>query len=344
MKQCTLLLLGRLLFILALFLVQLKGNSGINYNEDVNASPVQIERRLVIVTCETRLEGENVLDFSEFWNKTSVPLRNARIPIINACLGEDWKEYRYFTKPVMYRRIANFLFQFYQSSATTDSMIDLHLLLVDSDTFWTVSRVDEIWTAYDFARGEKDLVVSSETTCWIGDYCSESYVQKYYADISNPEKYSTGSMSAFVNSGVIMGKLPSVLRLLEYVVSHQHSYFLGDWGMDDQLAVTDYSRSVAPNEVALDVHQFLSGSCLHTLPTDPPDSRTGLVCLTPDRQVSYNCFMIGPSILDMNYYRFDASTCRVQRVYEVWESLGVIDWQFIGLAASPVIWHAHGEQ
>lgn len=40
-------------------------------------------------------------------------------------------------------------------------------IMLDSDTLWSISDVDVLWSKFDLVRGERDLVVSTEMNCWV---------------------------------------------------------------------------------------------------------------------------------------------------------------------------------
>ena len=45
----------------------------------------------------------------------------------------------------------------------------LHAILMDSDTLFSgISSVSQLWNKYDCIRQGKDLVLATETSCWVG--------------------------------------------------------------------------------------------------------------------------------------------------------------------------------
>ena len=47
---------------------------------------------------------------------------------------------------------------------------DNHAILMDSDTFWSPTTLSAIWNKYDCARNNKNILMSSEMSCWVGKY------------------------------------------------------------------------------------------------------------------------------------------------------------------------------
>lgn len=70
----------------------------------------------------------------------------------------------FITKPTLYlahmRKLIN--------DIPPEKLKDSYAILMDSDTMWATNAVATIWDKYDCARGDKDLVISSEMSCWIG--------------------------------------------------------------------------------------------------------------------------------------------------------------------------------
>ena len=52
------------------------------------------------------------------------------------------------------------------------AMLDkVYVILMDSDTFWSVANIKHIWNRFDCARNKKKVVLSTEMSCWVGRYC-----------------------------------------------------------------------------------------------------------------------------------------------------------------------------
>ncbi len=170
----------------------------------------------------------------------------------NVCTGRNWGEHGYLTKPLIY---LDYVRQLRRHSTAASP---IYVILMDSDTMWAVNDVSTIWNKFDCARGTKDVVLSTEMSCWVGRYCTKEDIARWY----NKEVIKgTPSYSPFANSGILMGGLPGIQRMLEYVVAHNKSYYITytkKHKFDDQYAIADYAIKVAPAEVALDYHQQVS--------------------------------------------------------------------------------------
>jgi hypothetical protein len=208
-------------------------------------------RRLFVATCDTRV-GWKEFNALRYWNVTGLTLRQDNVNMVNVCKGENWGKLGFLTKPLLYLRYIQSLIQLYPNDDLS------HIILMDSDTFWSAATVNKIWNKYDCARGSKNMVLSTEMSCWIGRYCTPEDITRWYNNTK-----STPSFSPYANSGVIMGDLRTVARMLDYVVVHNASYFITytKHKFDDQFAIADYAINVAPQDVALDYRQQMSASC-----------------------------------------------------------------------------------
>ena len=168
----------------------------------------------------------------------------------NVCKGENWGKYGFLTKPLIYLDYIKTLL------IKPDAHL-MHIILMDSDTFWSAQSAKKVWNKYDCARHNKNVVISTEMSCWVGRYCQKADLDRWYPSLSAVPSYSP-----FVNSGVVMGQISSVAKMLEFVIFNNQSYFTTyvKHKFDDQYAIADYGINVAPNEVALDYHQQISAS------------------------------------------------------------------------------------
>ena len=198
-------------------------------------------RRLFVFTCDTR-NGWKEFVYMKPWNLTGEALRSQGVSMINVCKGENWGKHGFLTKPLIYLANIKNLIQQYASNGAAEQL--LHVILMDSDTFWSVNDLRKVWNKYDCARGAKNLLVSTEMSCWIGRYCNATDLLRWY---DNPK--ATPSYSPFANSGIIMGGLKEVANMLEYVIVNNHSYWTHygrKYKFDDQYAIADYAIKVAP--------------------------------------------------------------------------------------------------
>jgi hypothetical protein len=206
-------------------------------------------RVLYVATCDTR-SGWKEFQALKIWNVTGQHLREEGVNMINVCKGENWGRLGFLTKPLIYLSYIKTLLQLPKHQL-------FHIILMDSDTFWSASSIKHIWNKYDCARKDKHLVVSTEMSCWVGRYCQKADLDRWYSSLESVPSYSP-----FVNSGVVMGQVNSVAKMLEYVIANNQSYFTTyvKHKFDDQYAIADYGINVAPQEVALDYRQQISAS------------------------------------------------------------------------------------
>ena len=51
---------------------------------------------------------------------------------------------------------------------------------MDSDTFWSANDMHTIWDKFDCSRGNKEVVLSTEMSCWVGRYCTLEDLHRWY--------------------------------------------------------------------------------------------------------------------------------------------------------------------
>jgi len=180
------------------------------------------KRRLFVATCDSR-DGWKEFMALKTWNVTGFNLRTgtsegsvrttltgiktAAVPslplsMVNVCKAHAWGGF--LTKPLLY------LEWLLTIPPQNELGGDNHVILMDSDTFWAASDQTSIWNKYDCARQGKDLLLSTEMSCWVGRYCTQEDMHRYYNHTP-----SSPSFSPFLNSGVVMGKVNSVRHMLE---------------------------------------------------------------------------------------------------------------------------------
>lgn len=286
-------------------------------------------RELVVATCDTR-SGYKEFHAMKVWNVTGNLLQRGGLSMINVCKGENWGMLGFLTKPLLYAR---FLKQF----LTHPNAKKMHAILMDSDTFWSVASVGQIWANYDCARDGKDLVVSTEMSCWVGRYCNQTDIDRWYSDTKRMVSYSP-----FANSGVVMGRVDEVVKMLDYVVTHNRSYYT-TYGrkhkFDDQYAIADYAIKVAPEVSSLDYHQLISASCSIHAPGDPPDEGWPFLCKNRNGTLSQSCHIYNNLLKRQGHFAVDVNSCQAYRkIYDgmaLQEELGT-------LSSHPLIWHGNG--
>lgn len=303
------------------------------------------QRQLIALTCETRSGLTGVNDF-QLWNLTSDNLyEDPTMLMMNACEGiGSWSRFGFLTKPLQYYQTLT-----RDKVVTAYNLSTLHVILTDSDTFWSVRDLHHFWKNYDIVRQGKHLIVASEMGCWVGHHCNKSSIHHWYGDMRRVRV----SSSPFLNSGVIMGRYSDVMKMLQYILKYNQSYFTAlDWRLwqpgqrlffRDQLAVTDYALSVAPNDVAIDYLQQFAASCFILRPSEYKDAgnrskEIGHVCMKRDGSISFNCTVVNPNhFSDYNHIRFDSEHCLVHR------TPGRSKGFYGDLSLDPVIWHGNGK-
>ncbi|RYG98426.1 hypothetical protein EON65_51455 [archaeon] len=267
----------------------------------------------------------------KLWNVTGEHLReNDKILMKNVCKGENWGRLGFLTKPLIY-------LSYIRSFMTLPDASKYHIILMDSDTFWAASNLQHIWRNYDCARGSKSVVVSTEMSCWVGRYCTQEDIDKWYSDA-----HKAPSFSPFINSGVVMGQLSSVARMLEHVVVHNQSYYTTygrKYKFDDQLAIGDYAITVAPQEVAVDYHQQISASCSVHAPGDPPDEGWPFLCKNRNGTLSFSCHIYNNLVRRQGHFAVSKDSCLVRRQVSAGMAL---EEELGSLSLDPIVWHGNG--
>mmetsp|Transcript_23917 Transcript_23917/g.35107 ORF Transcript_23917/g.35107 Transcript_23917/m.35107 type:complete len:380 (+) Transcript_23917:25-1164(+) len=300
-------------------------------------------RRLYIFCVESRI-GIKFWRYMNVWNQSLTQLRsdhNVRVNILQA-RWDSKSTTKFLAKPLSYLAAVNAVKT--EETRAGRNVNDAHVILIDSDTLWTNPTVHDVWRKYDEARNGKELVVATETNCWLGRYCSESDVYTMYAN--TPPAYSV-----FVNSGAIMGSLAAIVQMLENITTSSAMYFItthtGQSKFDDQYAVAVYSLE-RPQIVALDIRQTLFGTYQVFDPQFRPGSKSPYVCRTSDKLVTnvshdfnFHCSDITPMVTRRSGIYVDADSCAIRRnpnntrnspAYPIISSM----------ASDPVVWHGNG--
>jgi hypothetical protein len=227
-------------------------------------------------------------------------------------------------------------------------------ILMDSDTlFSNALSAQQIFDRYDCAieaydavqgtvAGSRSLLMSTETSCWIGQYCTPANISHWYST-------TVPSAAPFANSGVMMGRMTELTAMLEHVIAHQDDYFLiaphrqNRVLFDDQFAYADYCLRVMPRLCALDYHQQLSASFALTLQDtlQPTSSNNNwpFVCKTLSGAISYNCPDSTRMLFHKGYFMLDAKSCGIERR---WQAGMRFETQLGTLCPTPLIYHGNG--
>ena len=306
----------------------------------VNVNVNHQKRKLYIAACESKWGPE----VSDAYNITSFNMirkahaEHKQVEIINVCANLNWKKLGFLTKPLKY---LNYAKEVLKDTEGTD--IDATIIFSDSDTFWNVGSVDQIFQKYDCIRHGKELVMATESTCWVGRYCTEEDMKRFYSGVSAP------SYSAFVNSGLLIGSPLRLYDMFSEIVERNGSAFIpkykGTMKYDDQMAFVQYydrHRDI----VALDYHQHLFGSIVtshksertHTIP---------FVCVKQDSPPAediydFNCDDMTSKAQRLGSLRLNPSTCLYVRHAEALKSDPRLYEAYRTLAGDPVIWHGNG--
>jgi hypothetical protein len=295
-------------------------------------------RELHVLTCDDFGKGRFLAlnDAINTWNITSQNLWSNGVIMKNICDGRSL-DHSSLTKSIAYLE--------YTSSLLDDvrrmnlSRIDkLHVMLMDSNTFWSADNIQQIWDRYDCARGDKEILVSSE----MGYHGNSSHITRLYGKTVQAPTYSS-----FVNSGVIMGKAIFIEEMLRFIVAHNQSYYShhDHDGLHDQHAISDFALRVAPGLVAIDYHQQLTGSfAVHASSRRLPSKHVSLtVCRAKNGAVDCHCqdMTIRITTLFPTYFHFNESSCSIYRDLQA----NMQAYQQLGnLASHPVIWQGNEEK
>lgn len=288
------------------------------------------DRKLIVATCDTR-SGWKEFHAMKIWNITGKSLREDGLYMKNVCKGENWGRLGFLTKPLLY-------LNFIKPYLTRPDAAKTHVILMDSDTFWAAEKIKDLWRNYDCARGNKHLVVSTEMSCWVGRYCGQEDLDRWY---SNPK--AIPSYSPFVNSGVLMGRVDKVAEMLDFVVRNNQSYYTTygkKYKFDDQLAIADYALKVAPVDAAVDYHQLISASCSIHAPGDPPDEGWPFLCKNRNGTFSFSCHIYNNLLRRQGHFKVEKDTCQLHR--SIHQGMALQE-ELESLSLTPMIWHGNGK-
>ena len=288
------------------------------------------KRKLFVATCDTR-SGFKEFNALKTWNITGQELRNDGVSMMNICSGKNWATHGFLTKPLIYREYVKKLAQL----SSIESPI--YVILMDSDTFWAVNTITTIWNKFDCVRGSKEIVLATEMSCWVGRYCTSKDLSKWYNQIE-----LTPSFSPFVNSGVIMGSVLKVQKMLDYVVTHNASYYISTAKkkkFDDQLAIADYALKIAPEDVALDYSQQLLASFSIHASSVEPDTGWPFVCKAVSGKLDTSCPNWTMALSRSGYFKLNSTSCTLER--NLSEGMP-LKQELETLATDPIIWHGNG--
>lgn len=249
----------------------------------------------------------------------------------NVCKGRNWGSNGFLTKPLLYLDYIKRLL----TSSETPSLVNV--VLMDSDTFWAVDDIKKIWNKFDCARGDKEVVLSTEMSCWVGRYCTVDDLKRWYDNVG-----STPSYSPFANSGVVIGSAIKIQKMLQYVVAHNKSYYITyvKHKFDDQYAIADYALNIAPEDIQLDYHQQLLASFSINAPAVPHQDGWPFVCKNTTGHVCTSCVVWTKMLSRQGHFVLNESNCLLQR--KIWPTMPLLE-EMESLASDPVIWHGNGE-
>lgn len=289
-------------------------------------------RKLFVATCDTRAGWKEFMAL-KLWNVTGSALREQGVPMTNVCKGGNWGSFGFLTKPLLYLQFIKKIL----AEAQDKELVNV--VLMDSDTFWSVDDLSVIWNKFDCARNGKDVVLSTEMSCWVGRFCTKEDLARWYSTSGT----DSPSYSPFANSGVVIGKASKVQAMLEHVIKNNHSYYIkftNKLKFDDQYAIADYAISVAPQDVALDYHQQLLASFSINAPANPPEEGWPFVCKTRTGEISTSCSVWTKQLSRKGHFYVNDTSCLLRR--KTWPDMP-LEEELTSLAPDPIIWHGNGE-
>ena len=285
------------------------------------------DRKLFVAMCDSR-GGIRGLSFTKLWNITGQNLRDQGASMVNVCYNYvEYGKHGTLTKPLLFN-------DYIKKNLLQKPHSDLYyVILMDSDTYWSIDSLQRLWNLYDCARNNKNVVISSEMNCWIGRYCSEEDVQKWFPDLPYIPSYSP-----FLNSGIVMGKAYDVSFMLDYVINNNQSYYVQakyKQKFDDQLAIADYALYKARENVSLDYYQLLAGNfAIHA-----PQINKYFVCKSLNGTLSSNCGDYTLMMSRKGYLYVNSTTCALQR--KIYPTLPFYEY-LTNLSVTPALWHGNG--
>lgn len=320
-------------------------------DKNINVVDSSHNRTLFILTCET---GGFSLPL-RLLNASSIVLKDVyNIELINACCEAipefpyfdncaDFRKDNFLVKPKSYMKgILEILNKYPDIPAS-----QIHMILADSDTFFSSFKLSNIWEKYDLVRGSKSIVASTEMNCWVGRHCEKKDYDLYYSMLKG---FEFDSPSLFLNSGLIMGESTSLIKMLKYVIDNQNLFIKEDnHYFDDQWAIAYYSLVESPSEVQLDTKNelfatftliFEEGDGRHEKYDTPSDldRRSLFGCRHRDGNFGGCSSWISNGIKE-GHFIFEKDNCQVKRrVVE-----GMHNEQDLRkLSSNPVVWHGNG--
>eukprot|EP01041_Mallomonas_annulata_P006473 gene6473-13072_t len=293
------------------------------------------ERKLHLITCET--ENPNKANNPQLasWNISSEYFtRVENISRINACTGKSWAKYRFLSKPIFYRDILQTLI------ANSTNISQEYVIMMDSDTIFRSNiTLSEIFSKFDKISAGKNIVISSEMSCYVGSRCSSKEVSTWYPNANISE-----GNSIFLNSGLMMGKAISFIPVLDYIIEHNKDYDITKRGkFEDQKAFTDYTFRLFPNIITLDYNQELFASFPSYFAY--PGFRNRYTCKSLNHEIvstcDETCFECTPAMAEneLKFLVFDESICSIFRNKSPAPHLLKL---LSNLAEDPLIWHGNG--
>lgn len=246
--------------------------------------------------------------------------------MLNLCTSIKWEGFR--TKIQTYHQ---YLSLHCNSSAFT------HVLITDSDVFWSARSLRHIWQNYDCARQGKDLVFSSESSCWLDRPCHEEDFGSFYGYLFQ-NSTTPIPINAFINSGMIMGRKDLVFKLIEYI--NRDSLTVENF--NDQRSATNYSAEILSlNEFAVDYHQFLSAACLFVFPH--PHGSGFYSCVSLDQKTYIHRCVPYPvqSFINEGFFLINEKTCLAERNIT---SRVAHREELSDLSFTPIVWHGMGKK
>lgn len=276
------------------------------------------------------------------WKLSGSALSSSKSVIEMKILGENvnWKEFEFLTKPMYY-------LDFVKNAISNElksgrDPLNSYCVLVDSDTFWSLSDPAVLWHRFDCARNNKQIVVSSESNCWIGRYCTKEDVSYLYSDIK------VKGYNMFINSGAIMGRLEEISLMLSNVTTSQHLYHIFNGKktkFDDQYAIALYAKDNR-NVVEIDYHQVLFGNYpLIRGSEEGAEKHNPFVCKNDssvDSPVVDTCRNYVHQIAQYSVYKFDYETCRVTRHTDKIPQHSLLRDVVATVSSDPCLWHGNG--
>jgi hypothetical protein len=276
------------------------------------------------------------------WHQTSSLIKENNPNIYVSQTGKNiaWGNETFFNKPKNYLAHLQMIMNQKDFEPSTT-----YAVLLDSDTFWVTKSVKEIWKRFDCIRNNKSIVISTEFSCWMGNFCTSEQVKKYYTTTEN-------GGSVFINSGAVIGLVTELINMLLYMTTNKKQFEVltidNKLEYRDQNAMTIYAKLFS-QFVTLDTRQYIFANfpillSLQNINIKSKRKYIG-VCkynIDSNSPISYNCEHYEWLLRSQSGYIFDDHSCQLSRNFSVLLFNKRL-YNFVeNISPTTLLWHGNG--